>query len=413
MELRTLLQEIMSKYPIGKSKESIENRFRGNKLAKTIRHDFKKCVNKNIEESLFLVKGSAGQGKWASIPWLGIFDKRITESAKQGFYVVYLFSEDMQKVYLSLGQGWTSFDENYNLKQAKKNIQIVSNYFQKELDKFAKWFELTKDINLIESQNNSARALAQGYEKGNIWAFEYKKDEFPKNDQLMEDLEKMLYIYDELRKKIKAGIQNKCVDDILTKTLINYSSPMIKNEKNNFIDHVERNIDKVVLDKVVIGERKSVPNEKLKKIKQEKSNTKPDYIANNINNAKLGLLGEKIVLAEEKRRLKSLSFKSDNVVHVSVNEGDNAGYDIRSKDEEGNDIYIEVKTTSGSKYTPFYISKNELDVSKKYKEKYILKRLYNVKKSAKSKFNYYELVGPLSNCGEINLDPINYEVNLK
>ncbi len=55
----------------------------------------------------FKVQGSVGQGNWAKIPWIAIMDTRITTSTQLGEYIVYLFSEDMSSVYLTLAQGVT------------------------------------------------------------------------------------------------------------------------------------------------------------------------------------------------------------------------------------------------------------------------------------------------------------------
>ena len=46
-------------------------------------------------------------------------------------------------------------------------------------------------------------------------------------------------------------------------------------------------------------------------------------------------------------------------MHTSVIQGDGAGYDIKSFDENGNIKYIEVKTTAGSLNTDFYMSPKE------------------------------------------------------
>jgi 5-methylcytosine-specific restriction enzyme A len=37
------------------------------------------------------VKGSAGAGQWAAVPWLSVFDDVVTDSATRGYHVVYLF----------------------------------------------------------------------------------------------------------------------------------------------------------------------------------------------------------------------------------------------------------------------------------------------------------------------------------
>jgi 5-methylcytosine-specific restriction protein A len=48
-----------------------------------------------------LVEGSPGQGNWAAVPWISVFDPAITTSATRGYYVVYL-SMRMSQWFISL-----------------------------------------------------------------------------------------------------------------------------------------------------------------------------------------------------------------------------------------------------------------------------------------------------------------------
>jgi hypothetical protein len=59
----------------------------------------------------FNVAGSIGRGAIAQVPWVGVFNKKITTSAQDGYYIVLLFSEDMSGCFLSLNQGVTAFRE--------------------------------------------------------------------------------------------------------------------------------------------------------------------------------------------------------------------------------------------------------------------------------------------------------------
>lgn len=51
------------------------------------------------------VRWSAGQGRWATVPWISIMDPRETKKIREGVYIVWLFREDMSGVYLALSQG--------------------------------------------------------------------------------------------------------------------------------------------------------------------------------------------------------------------------------------------------------------------------------------------------------------------
>lgn len=95
-------------------------------------------------------------------------------------------------------------------------------------------------------------------------------------------------------------------------------------------------------------------------------------------NINIGAKGEKLVFDNEKRLAESRGFDSGKIVHVSKQD-DTLGYDIKSLDENGNEMFIEVKTTAGGELTPFYLSANELECSKENSDKYRLYRVYNLK----------------------------------
>ena len=67
------------------------------------------------------------------------------------------------------------------------------------------------------------------------------------------------------------------------------------------------------------------------------SRKSPNHLAQHANNTALGLLGEELVLAQEKIMLtrENRSDLAEKVVHVSIVEGDSAGYDIRSFTSDG------------------------------------------------------------------------------
>ncbi|MCO6524642.1 MAG: DUF3578 domain-containing protein [Candidatus Schmidhempelia sp.] len=414
MNLHDVLKEIMTNY----IKESTENPFKGNSLAKNIRSNFKNCFNENhsiSENKDFFIKGSAGQSQWAKIPWLGIFNKKIAKGPKQGFYLVYLFSEDMEKVYLSLNQGYTYFQTEYK-KYALRNIQMVSAYFQKELLKNKK-SKLLEHIDLRKNQSN--HTLGKGYEKGNIFAIEYQVSSLPDNEELVTDLSEMISIYKKLNDLIEDGIKDdSVVNEIVENILENRNTSVGRQEQypdkyltkniDNLVDSAEKEMQKngVSLKEVDIEKLKASTTKKAKKDVSLKPKRKRDYIAEAARNSKIGSLGEKMVLEDEKSRLKK---NKNKVVHVSETD-DSKGYDIESVDNNGNPIYIEVKATTGPWDTPFYISQNEIDVSKMKGKQYVLKRLYNIKKS---KADFYEIRGPLEDSEKIDLEVVNYIAKLK
>ena len=71
---------------------------------------------------------------------------------------------------------------------------------------------------------------------------------------------------------------------------------------------------------------------------------------------------------------------AENVDHVSITKGDGMGYDIKSFTIEGEEKYIEVKTTTGGINTPFYIEETEVAFSRNNANKYYLVRVFNYDK---------------------------------
>lgn len=116
-----------------------------------------------------------------------------------------------------------------------------------------------------------------------------------------------------------------------------------------------------------------------------KSPIKINYLEKEQNNHKLGLFGEELVMNYEKWHLTELGKTNlaDNVRWVSRDEGDGLGFDILSRNLNGTDKYIEVKTTRLGKETPFYFSENELTFSNKNSKNFHLYRLFNFDSNVK------------------------------
>ena len=122
--------------------------------------------------------------------------------------------------------------------------------------------------------------------------------------------------------------------------------------------------------------------------------SKIDQIAKAKTSKKIGDGGELLVLAKEAQKLIELGIDKEPK-HIAQTD-DSAGYDILSYNENGEEIYIEVKTTTGSIQTPFFISANEVAVSNDLGERYFIYRLYEYD-LAKNAAKFYIQYGPLSN----------------
>lgn len=105
----------------------------------------------------------------------------------------------------------------------------------------------------------------------------------------------------------------------------------------------------------------------------------PDYAAIEARNRALGLAGELAVADLEYRRLVEAgkTHLARRIDHVSKTRGDGDGFDILSFEESGKEKLIEVKTTRSRAETPFFVSSNELKVSRERADVYHLVRVFN------------------------------------
>lgn len=154
----------------------------------------------------------------------------------------------------------------------------------------------------------------------------------------------------------------------------------------------------VAVDQLMVSEHSS------HSIVNSKTPLKIDYVKRQRENSRLGKIGELWVYKCEVKRLADAGRKDlAKKVVWHAQEDDSKGYDILSFDEEGNEIYIEVKTTNGGINTPFFISAQEMAVSHAFPEKYRLYRVYDFKTAAKVRV----ITGDIS---LLNPQPTNYIV---
>jgi len=141
------------------------------------------------------------------------------------------------------------------------------------------------------------------------------------------------------------------------------------------------------------------------------SRKSPNHLAQHANNTALGLLGEELVLAQERIMLtrENRSDLAEKVVHVSIVEGDSAGYDIRSFTSDGTTKFIEVKSTKGTSSSPFFISPNEVEFSKRNSDNYYLYRVFELDVSNNSA-KVYVIHGDLSK--QLDLRPTQFIAEL-
>lgn len=352
-----------------------------------------------------IVKGSMGQGNKTQYPWIAIMDKNITQSTQYGLYMVYLFKRDMTGFYLSLNQGITFFEKEYG-KNRYINATLVADYFRTQIG------ETSFSKNEIDiTCGDKSKSLGYGYQRTNIISKYYPIDKLDEK-MLIRDLMDLYHIYDDILQHISTTSYDAIIKDILV------------HEEESFLDadtaiyEIKKVLDQYDnlpsgLHRTLIEAEPSVKlSKKYERITKPKT-TKIDYINKAKKDAEIGLLGEELVINYEKERLINLDLNefAEKIRWISK-ESDSYGYDIESFDiDENGKVYpikIEVKTTASKADTEFFVTKNELEVSKEYKKSYFIYRVYDAK-GLYPKF--YRVAGCISD--NFILDPVTYMARYK
>lgn len=130
-----------------------------------------------------------------------------------------------------------------------------------------------------------------------------------------------------------------------------------------------------------------------------------NYLEREARNRDLGLAGEESVIVYERARLHRADCGqlASQIRHVSKEQGDYFGYDIRSFEESGLERLIEVKTTKLGIDAPFFVTRNELRVSRERADHYHLYRVFDFR----AKPRLFTLNGALNTT--CVLEPVTYQ----
>jgi len=183
-DFRSMIKKVLDEYLSAK-----EESFAGHPLSKLIRDEIPQEIKSIVGED-YIVKGSPGQANWANIPWIAIMDSEVTETVKNGYYVAYLFKENMEGVYLTLMQGVENLRNEYG-GDASRILRDRASEFRSRVE----CKDCLEEISLTEDDEGHP------YEDGIIYARYYPRDDLPDSDKLVSDLKKFLEIYMKLKSR--------------------------------------------------------------------------------------------------------------------------------------------------------------------------------------------------------------------
>ena len=191
--------------------------------------------------------------------------------------------------------------------------------------------------------------------------------------------------------------------------------------KNSAITHDKTNLD--ILDAPItesaeeielnIADSQTITSKS--KSNSNKVRTKEDinYSEQQAISQKIGDRGEELVLRNEIEKIKQWGLPDEilsKVRRVSL-ESDDYGFDILSFDKDGNERYLEVKTTkSNGKNFSFILTKNEFEQAKKYGNKYSFVIVFDILNNP----HIWYMGNPfVEEPYKVKIQPFQYRVDVK
>ncbi len=184
MPLRDALERVLSNWTQARAEQ-----FAQHGLANFIRDEAKTIVGSSLNRPAGLdVKGSAGAGQWAAVPWIAVFDQTVTDTATQGYYVVYLFNARGNAVSLSLNQGTTATRAEFRDRTREALKDRAASMRMRLADFIA-------DLPDREIDLGSTAQLPADYEAGHCLGRTYYADNLPTEEVLLRDLNRAVEAY--------------------------------------------------------------------------------------------------------------------------------------------------------------------------------------------------------------------------
>lgn len=188
--LRGYFQRIFKNYQKEKTNDFIDN-----SIVRLIQEDIPTYLNEFIHNpDNYAFKGNAGKGAFTEAPYIAIMDKEITDQVGKGYYVIYIFSKDTNRLYLSLNQAIRGGNWSDN-QGAFRSLKAQASRYRHYLSETPSNFPL-KTLSLGNP------SYLNRYEVGNVYGKEYTLDNLPSEEELESDLDELLDLYSKLKNKV-------------------------------------------------------------------------------------------------------------------------------------------------------------------------------------------------------------------
>jgi hypothetical protein len=332
-----------------------------------------------------LIEGSTGRGNITGSPWISLFDQRLTTSATREFYVVYLFSVDMSTVTLTLAFGTTQFEKQFGgpnkafprMRDAAKRLQdmfshLIPSHFRR---------------GPITLGATPRQKLHYAYEQSAILSYTpYAIGALPGESRLVSDLRDIVQLYTE----IVSDPLDVAVDKLVEAVVEPATGPQLI----KVIDFELRPVRRTggAGKGEAKGRRRYSPESR-----------------------KVGDAGERVSVNYERDRL-TKSGRADlaNRVVWNAQDAEYVGWDITSFDLDGNEIFIEVKSSVGRTVSAVCFTINEWQAACRptKRDRYYV---YVVTNALSQTPVIERICNPAAyvESGQLACDPIVYELDLR
>ena len=141
-------------------------------------NDFENDISPLALKEGLLTESSIGHGSISKVPWVRVYDGSVAPSAKNGVYIVYLFSKNGNAVFLTLNQGVE--------KAKKESIEETKRLIQQQVVDCKDFVPCKEKIEELGKYKNST-----------IFYKRYNGSFLPSEEELQKDLMLLLMIYKE------------------------------------------------------------------------------------------------------------------------------------------------------------------------------------------------------------------------
>jgi MrcB-like, N-terminal domain/Domain of unknown function (DUF3883) len=381
MQIRDLMREIERSWPAYHLKVRVDS---NDPVYAMVVEQFPRILQQHAGTYENIVsEGSTGAGNITAAPWIALFDRRLTTTATSGYYAVYLFSTDLSTVTLCLAFGTTQFEEQFGgptsafprMRAAVARLQEMFNHL------------IPAHLNRepIDLGARPRQKLHYAYQQSSILSFApYRIDALPEEAQLVTDLRELVELY------------TRIVSDPLDASV------------ERLVEAVVQPVSAHTIEVREFEPRLSERNLSETSGKQSTRRYSPE-------SRKVGDAGERIVVDYERERLKTVGRRDlADRVRWHGPKGEYFGWDITSFDDNGAELFIEVKSCVGKAILGVSLTVNEWEAAcdEKRRDRYYI---YIVTSALSATPTVERLRNPASyvKAGRLSCEAIVYQLELR